>query len=771
MPSSKPTEVPGPDPSEIFRALARDPSFYGRTWDALQLPATAPDLVPIPEWLHPSVRAAIASLAPDGVYRHQRAAIDEIMAGRSVVVTSATGSGKSWCFRIPIAHRCASGDDVTALIITPTKALAADQLRGILEWRIPSVAAFTVDGDTGEQDRAAARRSANVVITNPDTLSRSLLPDHKRWSRFLSRLSLVVIDELHSFRGAFGSHVALTLARLERLVAANGARYVTCSTSATLGDPGAFAAAVTGTSPTVIRDDAGAAGAREVIVWSRPIVDPAGELRSSVTAEVAQLLAGFLRAGLRTIAFAESRNGAERIAIAARSLGIPQGDVVTYRAGLLTRERREIEAGLSAGTIQGVVATSALELGIDLPGFDVALLSGFPGTLASFWQRVGRSGRSARPSLAVLIEGNDQLDAFYRRNPHLLVEREIETPVVNRANPVILAQHLGAAASELPVTADDEAFFRSPLDEAAGTLLDRGVARIRDGRLYWTADPREAPPRSIRGSGQGDVELFDEADRLVGTASAGGAIYPGAVYLHQGVQYEITAMNADQHWARVRPDDREVWTQADRTSSMEVVDLEDSRELAGGTVHVGRLRVREHRLGYRVVDRRSGKVVERVRSDVPHTEMVVSGTWFTLSVESCAAALDLDTAGPELTLRVGSALHAAEHALIGMVPRYAMADRWDLGGLSTATPAPSISVHEAIPGGTGISQLLYHRAESWLGDTQSVIALCDCAHGCPSCVQSPKCGNFNEYLDKAGSIQLLELLLTGPRSVPQRQSE
>ena len=763
MPSSKPTDVLPPDPSEVFRALAREATFYGRSWESIRLPASAPDRVPIPDWLHPRVRDAIAPTAPDGLYRHQVAAIDEVMAGRPVVVTSATGSGKSWCFRIPIAHRLASGDDATALILTPTKALAADQLRGLLSWRIPSLAAFTVDGDTAEPDRAAARRTANVVITNPDTLSRTLLPDHKRWSRFLSRLSLVVIDELHSFRGAFGSHVAMTLARLERIVAASAGSYATCSTSATLGDPATFATAVTGETPVVIRDDAGASGEREVIVWSRPVIDPAGELRSSITAEVAQLLAGFVDAGLRTIAFADSRNGAERIAIAARALGVPHDDVVTYRAGLLTRERREIEAGFTAGTIQGVVATSALELGIDLPGFDVAILSGFPGTLASFWQRVGRSGRGERPSIAVLIEGNDQLDAFYRRNPQLLIDREIETPVVNRANPVILAQHLGAATAEIPVTSEDERFFRCPLDEAAAVLLDRGVARMRDGRLFWTADPREAPPRSIRGSGHGDVELFDPADRLIGTASVGGGIYPGAVYLHQGVQYEITAMNTDEHWARVRPDDRDVWTQADRTSSMEVVDLEDSRQLAGGTVHVGRLLVREHRLGYRVVDRQSGKVVERVRSDLPHTEMVVSGTWFTMDMEACASALGIGVAGLDLNLQVGSALHAAEHALIGMVPRYAMADRWDLGGLSSASPQPSISIHEAIPGGTGISHLLYERAEAWIADTQSVIAQCDCAHGCPSCVQSPKCGNFNEYLDKPGSIQILELLLTGQR--------
>ncbi|MGB2758264.1 MAG: DEAD/DEAH box helicase [Acidimicrobiia bacterium] len=763
MPSSNPTDQGAPDPLATFQVLARAPEFYGRTWDALHVPGRAATFSPIPDWVHPHVRATLEGAAPFGLYEYQGEAITEVRDGHSIVVTSATGTGKSWCYQIPIMDRIARGEPASALILTPTKALAADQLRALLHWKVPGARPFSFDGDTPEVDRAAARRSANVLITNPDMLSRTLLPDHRRWSRFLSTLSLVVVDELHTIRGTFGTHVALTLARLERLVAGLGGSFSYCSTSATLGEPGAFAEVVTGRQSKVIADVNGQAGDRDVILWSRPVVDPAAGIRSSLPVEVGTLLAGFVDAGLATIAFTDSRIGAERIAAIARDRSRRPGDIVTYRAGLLTEERRTIERGLSDGTVRGVVATSALELGVNLPGFDVAILSGFPGTLASFWQRVGRAGRSARPSIALLIEGNDQLDAFYRRNPQLLVDREIETPVVNRGNPVLLAQHLGAAASEAPVSSADERFFGVPIDEAAALLMERGVARMRDGLLYWTADPRDAPPRTLRGGGHGDLELFDESDRLIGTAPSNGAIYPGAVYLHQGIQYEVTAMSLDEHWARVRPDGRDVWTQSDRTSSMEVVDLDRSRELAGATAHVGRLRIREHRLGHRVIDRTSGKVLERVRSEIPHTEMVVSGIWFTLDMDACAATIGVSSVGGAPTLLVGSALHAAEHALIGMVPRYAMADRWDLGGLSSASPSPSISVHEAMPGGTGISQVLFERAERWLADTQSLIGTCDCLNGCPSCVQSPKCGNFNEYLDKDGAVAIIDMMLTGPR--------
>ena len=762
MASCNLTEPIEQDPYRSFTRIANAPERFGSTWAHLDLPARVPTLVPLPDWLHPQLAARVAAVAPHGVFEHQRQALEAIHDGTSVVIATPTGSGKSLCFQLPILDGLARAANHTSLILTPTKALASDQLRSLLAWKVPQLRGATFDGDASHEDRVAARRDANVLITNPDMLSRTLLPDHQRWARFFSKLRYVVIDEVHTLRGIFGSHAALTLARLERIAAHHGAHLQYISTSATLGDPGSFVEHVTGHPPMVISDQDAGRAAGSLVVWSRPLQSAGSDARAPLAMEASDLLASMVEAGHRTIVFAPTRNMAERITIAARNAVASPEVIATYRAGLLARERHDIERRLHSGALRAVVATSALELGVDLPAFSVVILAGFPGTLASFWQRIGRAGRDGLPSLAIMVEGNDQLDGFYRRHPDRLLSTEVETPVINRANEWVLEQHVGAAASELPISADDSEIFGTALDDAARSLMDRGLARMRGDQLYWIADPRDAPPPTLRGTGIGELELFDEHDTLLGTASASG-LFVGAIYLHQGLQYEVVALDQAEHWARLRIDDREVWTQADRTSAMEVLQIDRQRGIGAGEVHEGLLRIRERLLGYRVMDRHTNKALERVHLDQPHEERVVRGIWITFDFEQAFNAVHLRSSDPSRVeqhphLSVGAGLHAAEHALIGMVPRYAMADRWDLGGLSTADTTPSITVYEAIPGGTGITGLLYDRATSWANDARILIAGCGCGTGCPQCVQSPKCGNFNEYLDSVAAVALLDLL-------------
>ncbi len=766
MPSSKITSSAAdsePDPFQAFEEIASRPEWFGRSWEALEIAGAVPATLPVPPTLNPALQDRLKTIASAGLYPHQIDSIERLISGQSVVVTTATAMGKSWCFQIPIVETILSSPGSTALIIVPTKALANDQIRALHTWRLPGIRPFSFDGDTGHEDRQAARRDANVLVTTPDMLSKTILPDHKRWARYLGNLRYVVIDELHTARGVFGTHVAFTLTRLERLVELHGGGFSYCATSATIGDAPAFAELVTGRELHWIAGPTLGQGDRKLVGWSRPFLETTGALRSPLTNEVSALLAHWVDSGFSTIAFAPTRDMAERITMAARERSSSKATIATYRAGFLPRERQQLESQLRDGTLHGVVATSALELGVDLPGFDVAILAGFPGTLASFWQQVGRAGRGTRRSVAMLVEGNDQLDGFYRRHMTLLLTPEFETPVISRTNTVVMAQHLGAAASEHPLTRDAAERFGPGSDAAAATLLERGAARVRNGSLYWVADPRDAPPTSIRGTGFGEIEIFDSSDQLIGRSSNSSALFVGAGYLHQGMQYEVTDLDLEARWARVRVDTRNVWTQADRTSDMEVLRTDHSCAIGAAQVATGLLRVTEQHLGYRVVDRASGKVVERVRSDRPSAEKLVSGVWITYAVDDLAAAcarmlLEQGRHAADPYAVVGPALHAAEHALIGMIPRYAMADRWDVGGLSRIEPSPSISIFEAMPGGTGVSERMFSRVQEWVADTASLISSCTCRTGCPNCIQSPKCGNFNEFLDKDGAIAVLRLI-------------
>ena len=508
----------------------------------------------------------------DALWTHQAQAIDLARDGRSVVVATGTSSGKSLCYQVPLAEAAAAPvRRGTSLLMFPTKALAHDQLRALVERGYPGVVAGAYDGDTGTEERAWIRRHATCVLTNPEMLHSGILPHHDRWATFLGRLRYVVVDELHSFRGIFGSHVAHLLRRLRRLAHHYGADPTFVCCSATIGQPERLASALCGVPVEPVLDDGSPRGERLVAVWNPQPLDAVTGARLSSNGETAGLVAELVRSGQKTIAFCRSRRSTEVVAADVRRR-VPsrlRRRVKPYRGGYLADERREIEEELFGGRLDGVIATSALELGIDVGGLDAVVLNGFPGTIASFWQQAGRAGRSARASAAVLVAGSDQLDQWLASHPHELVTRPPEPVVVNPANPYVADAHLRCAAHEKPLTHADERYWPGLLDEVVLRLaLDDQVvvrcrARGRGPQALYSAGGWPAHGVGLRVGSGGQVMLRTTEGDAVGTVELGRACeqaHPGAAYLHAGQSWRVVELDLDERQAVVEPDDGTTYT-------------------------------------------------------------------------------------------------------------------------------------------------------------------------------------------------------------------
>jgi DEAD/DEAH box helicase domain-containing protein len=711
------------------------------------------------------------------LWAHQAEAIDHVRAGRSVVVATGTASGKSLCYQLPIAEAVTGASRGTAMCIFPTKALAQDQLRMMTAVNVPGLVAATYDGDTGPEARTWVRRNANVVLTNPEMLHGAILPSHGRWANFLGRLRYVVVDELHTLRGIFGSHAAHVLRRLQRLCARYGSAPTFVFSSATIGDPARLASELCGLPVVPVVDDASPRGERLFALWNPPLIDAASGTRASTNVEVARLTAAFVDGGWRTVAFCRSRRATEVVAgDVRRRVGADHADAIrSYRAGYLPSERREIEADLFAGRLKGVVATNALELGIDVGGLDACILNGFPGTIASMWQQAGRAGRDERPSVAVLIAGADQLDQWLMAHPRQVFTRPPEPAVVNRANPSVLVPQLACAAYEEPLTPADETWWGDDLAEGVRQLVVADRLRLRNGAGYWQGRGTPAPGIGLR-SGSPDEFRIEEIDgRLVGTVDASRAfeqLHPGAIYLHLGQQYRVLSLELDDRAAYVEPVAVDEYTQA--RSDMRVTVLGTDAERAAGRAHLslGAVEIATQVVGYERHDTRTRQVIGRDALDLPPSRLVTRAFWYTVD----DAVLDGARLGAGLPSHGGGdpfhgafhpalpgALHAAEHAAIGILPLFTICDRWDVGGVSTVVQAqtgrPTIVIYDGYPGGVGIAELGFAAGPRHLEATRSVIERCPCQRGCPSCVQSPKCGNGNEPLDKAAALALLRAIL------------
>ena len=713
-------------------------------------------------------------LPPAGLWSHQAAAVDLARAGRSVAVATGTASGKSLCYQLPIAEAVTApargGEPATALLVYPTKALAQDQLRALGDLDVPGLVAATYDGDSGPEERAWARRHANVILTNPDMLHVGILPNHQRWATFLMRLRFVVLDELHTLRGVFGSHVAHVLRRLRRLAAGYGAEPSFVFTSATIGGPGRLASTLCGLPVAEIDEDGSPTGDRLVALWNPPLWDRAAGVRASANTETAGLLAALVGAGRRAIAFTRSRKGAELVAAATRQLLPPDlaGKVRPYRGGYLAAERREIEAELFSGRLLGVAATNALELGVDIGGLDACVLDGFPGTIASFWQQIGRAGRTRQTSLAVLVAGEDALDQWFMAHPDELLSRPPEPAVVNPANPFVLHPHLACAAFERPLLPEDEGWWGPPglaegaFEDAVRDLVLADRLLVRRGRAVPAARRNPSREVGLRSGSSDQIRIVDESGDLVGTIErdrAFSSVHPGAVYLHQGQHYRVERLDLDERAAWVAPVDPGELTQARSATDFRILGVDRVGQVGHAALSIGPVEVTEHVTGYRRRELGTGRVLGDESLDLPPTTLVTRGFWYRFDEALLARAGLLECPDDALP----GALHAAEHAGIGILPLFAICDRWDVGGVSTAwhpdTGEATVLIYDGYPGGAGIAELGFGASRTHLAATLEAISECPCKAGCPSCIQSPKCGNLNEPLDKAGAVTLLEIVL------------
>ncbi|GAA2537846.1 DEAD/DEAH box helicase [Mycolicibacterium diernhoferi] len=729
-----------------------------------------------PRWADPDLVAAFADRGVNAPWSHQVEAADLAHAGRHVVLSTGTASGKSLAYQLPILTALAADPRARALYLSPTKALGHDQLRAAQSLtdalpRLRDVAPSAYDGDATTDLRRFARERSRWIFSNPDMIHLSLLRNHAKWAVFLRNLRYVVVDECHYYRGIFGSNVALVLRRLLRLCERYSGSPTVIFASATTAAPADTASELIGQTVAAVTEDGSPQGGRTVALWEPALLpELVGEngapVRRSAGAEASRVMADLMAEGARTLTFVRSRRGAELTALGARArLEQVAPDLVdhvaSYRAGYLAEDRRALEHALSEGQLRGLATTNALELGVDIAGLDAVVLAGFPGTVASFWQQAGRSGRRGQSALIVMIARDDPLDTYLVHHPQALLDKPIERVVIDPRNPYVLGPQLLCAATELPLT--DAEVRAWDADAVAATLIDDGLLRRRPGGYFPAQGVDPHPAVDIRGSTGGQIAILETGTgRVLGTTGTGQApatVHPGAVYLHQGETYVVDDLDFEDGIALVHAQDPGYTTSAREVTDIAVTGDGELSSHGPVTVGVVPVSVSNTVTGYlrRALD---GEVIDFVELDMPTRTLDTVAVMCTITPEA------LSDNGIE-ALSVPGALHAAEHAAIGLLPLVASCDRGDIGGVSTAvgpgpgTTAglPTIFVYDGYPGGAGFAERGYRQIQTWWAATAAAIEACECPAGCPSCVQSPKCGNGNDPLDKAGAVRVLRLVL------------
>lgn len=747
--------------------LANDPRVrYHR-----HRPASPGDPVAFPDWVGEELRERLAAAGIQQLWRHQAEAATAAWQGRHVALATGTASGKSLGYLLPVitatdqghlgfpvtTDRLGLARRPTALYLAPTKALAHDQLRAARELGGPDWMALTLDGDSTLEERSRARDRGALLFTNPDMLHKAVLPNHQRWTRLLSSLRFVVIDEAHRYRGVFGSQVAAVLRRLRRLAHHYGTDPVFIATSATVAEPGALLSTLAGVSGVLeVTRDGSARPALDYLLWQDQ-ADP--------HLDAAALLTALVKEGRQSLVFTSSRVQAELIAQRTQRQVGPKLAVEPYRAGFLPQDRRAVEAGLQSGRIRGVAATNALELGVDIHGVDAVLTCGFPGTRASLWQQAGRAGRAGSDALGMLIARNDPLDAWFCEHPELLFDAPVERTVLHPDNPQVLAAQLAAAAAELPLTPADSNWFGPGMLALLEPLVAAGHLRKRATGWYWVRPQRPVDAINLRDVGAEQVGVVEAGTgRLIGEvphSAADRTLHPGAVYLHQGEQWQVSEYDPVRGQALVTGFEEGWFTQALSDHQVRIIDETQTRGLGWGQLSLGTVEVTSQVVGYLRRDAHTGQVWDQTPLELPTRKLRTQAVWYTVPDERLAAIPPQDRPG---------AAHGAEHTAIGLLPGFAPCDRWDIGGLSTVrhddTEQLTVFVHDGHPGGAGFARRGYQIAEAWLTATRERLLRCPCTDGCPACTVSPKCGSGNQPLHKAQAAALLGLLL--PTLTPDR---
>jgi DEAD/DEAH box helicase domain-containing protein len=749
--------------AELWEAAIGPGRDDGRLVAESSEPSVEAELLPVPDTLDPKLGDALTAIGIERLYAHQARAF-QTAATDNLILTSGTASGKSLAFNLPVLDDIARDKKSRAIYLYPTKALAQDQARALAKLRPPNLVEAIYDGDTPREDRPAIRRRANLVLTNPDMLHVGVLPNHRGWGDFFTNLGWVVVDEAHTYRGVFGSHVANVLRRLRRVARMYGSEPRFVMASATIANPDELAERLTGLPFELLDTDSSPRAGREIAIWNPPLIEKRVGARRSVISESADLLADLVGAGVRTICFMRSRKGIELINRFASARLEEQGRgelaklIAPYRAGYTPQQRREIESDLSSGRLLAVAATNALELGIDVGELDAAICAGFPGTVASLRQMWGRAGRRTR-GLAVYVAGEDALDQFFCRHPDEFLERPVEAAILDHQSEQIHAQHLIAAAHEAPLGPEDEAIMGEGAMELAQRLVGAGeLAPARAGRLIPRRTEYPAGRISLRSASSDSIAVIETGSgEMLGQVEAERAfstVHPGAIYLHLGRSYEVSELDIDAGRAIVRELDADFYTQAKKETDVWIEEVRDQRRALGVDLNFGAVGVAEQVIAFQRKRLSDHAVIDTVALELPEQSFSTQALWYTLPDELAR------TIPTEVLL---GALHASEHTQIAVLPLIAMCDRWDIGGLSTnvhpQTGVPTIFIYDGHPGGVGITRRGYDVFKELVADAARLVGECPCQDGCPSCVQSPKCGNLNDHLHKGGAIELMGRML------------
>ncbi len=704
------------------------------------------------------------------LYAHQAEAVNHTRRGKNVIIATSSASGKTLCYNIAVMQSILTDPGTRAIYLFPTKALAQDQLRKLHELFCPSIvpaeALATFDGDTPRSERVDVRRYGRVILTNPDMLHVGILPNHQSWASLLRRLRYVVVDEAHIYRGVFGSHVACVLRRLRRLCRLYGSepQFILCT--ATIANPGEHATGLTGLPCEVVDNDGSPRGWKDFVFWNPPLMDEKKTARRSAHREATNLFTDLVSQGTRTLTFTRTRRLTELIYIYTKQRLQEESYelsrlIMPYRGGYMPEDRRRIERELFSGQLLGVVATNALELGIDSGGLEATVLDGYPGSISSTWQQAGRSGRSQGESLSFLVAWDNPLDQYFMRHPSDFFQKGFEHVLVNPDNPYILRAHLLCAAWERPLDAIDEEIFGGDFVQERSVLEEEG--QLRERRNKWYLAPSISYPAqniNIRSSsGENYVVVDVSTGSLMETVESSVAffqVHPGAVYLHQGDSYLITRLDLTNHIAYAEPTRVNYYTETKEIHDLRIEKVRESKTVGGVNVNVGDVQVTIDVVGFKKYRQFSEEVIGEEPLDLPTITFPTVALWFDVPSKAISriAEKGMDFAG---------GLHAVEHAAIGILPLFALCDRNDIGGVSTPlhpdTGRAQIFIYDAYPGGIGIAEKGFSMISELWQATLSVIAECPCEDGCPSCVQSPKCGNNNKPLDKAAAGVILRELV------------
>ena len=721
--------------------------------------------------LSPDLQASLKSLGISALYSHQANALNVILAGKNVIIATPSASGKTLCYHLPTLDALLHDRNSRALYIFPTKALAQDQLHSLkqilgetkeLSQLLSPWAVATFDGDTPQNERANIRKKANIVLTNPDMLHLGILPNHRSWSRLFHNLKYVVIDETHIYRGVFGSHVANVIRRLQRLCDAYGSnpQFICCS--ATIANPQEHAQNIVGLPFKAIVEDGSPHGQKYFTFWNPPAIDEAKTSRRSSNSEAAFLFGELVQKDIRSLVFARTRKLTELIYIYTQGQLPPSlGDKISpYRAGYLPEDRRRIERQFFNGELLGLVATTALELGINIGDLDATVLTGYPGSIASAWQQAGRSGRSTHSSLSFLVALENPLDQYLMRNPDFFFGKNFDNAVINPDNPYILKPHLLCAAWEKPL-ADKDQDFLGETSALLAELEQEGKLRKRQGKYYLSPSiTYPAQDINIRATSGQNYAIIDGHQRcLLETVEASVAffqVHPGAIYLHQGESYLIRELDLARHIAWAEPKPVDYYTQTMEIDDIKVTEMFKKKGCHTVDAYFGDVDVTNIVVGFKRKRQFTEEVISEEPLDLPPQNFPTKALWFDLPQKAIDRIADagLDFQG---------GLHACEHAAISILPLFALCDRNDIGGVSTSfhpdTAKAQIFIYDAHPGGIGIAEKGFEMITELWQATLKVVQECPCVDGCPSCIQSPKCGNNNQPLDKEAAILLLEELV------------